>query len=362
MIKRIIIITTVLLLFSLPCYCYEPNIGEYIPEEMEDKLPGGIIDSVENENTLDYKYIFESIGKFFKSSVKGVLKNFFTILSLAIVSACFNMLCNTLESESIKKTFSYISSVCFAVILYSILDSLWSEMSLLFEDINSLMNAITPSITLIYALGGNVTSAAVNEAGTSILLTVFQDICYYGLRPILQICFGFSIVSCMSGSLNLAPIARFVRTAYTTLLVFVISIMGCVMSLQSMLGQASDSLGMRTVKFASSAAIPIVGGALSEAASSVAKGIGMIKSGFGILAIIAIGLMVLPIIIDLWMNKMAFSLGSAICGVFGIERESTLISSAGELINFALAISTAVSILFILNIALFTRAAVAIGG
>ncbi|MBR5514622.1 MAG: hypothetical protein IKU52_00290 [Clostridia bacterium] len=363
MIKKLVLFLAVAFLLSFPSYCYEGDVSEYIPKEMQDKLPEDILEnSKEAGSIINYEKIIDALLGFFKNSLKSVLKNFFTILSLVIISACFNMLCNSLQSEGIKRCFSYITSICFAVVLYKILDSLWTDMSVLFQDVNSFMNAVTPSITMIYVLCGNISSAAVNEAGTSIMLTVFQDICYYGIRPILQVCFGFSVVSCMSGSLNLAPISRFVRSTYTTILIFVISIMSFVMSLQTMLGQSGDSLGIHTVKFASSVAIPIVGGALSEATTSIARGVGMVKTSFGILAVIALAMMVLPTLINLWMNKLAFNLGCAVCSVFGIEKESELVSSAGELINFALAITCAVSVMFILNIALFSRASVALGG
>jgi len=56
------------------------------------------------------------------------------------------------------------------------------------------------------------------------------------------------------------------------------------------------------------------------------------------------------------------SLGGVICSVFGISREGELISSAAELINFALAITFSLSLMFIINLCIFAGAATALGG
>lgn len=363
MIKRLLILAVTLLLLSFRCYGYDEDVSEYITEEMEEYLPEDILSEDEElGDVINYESLFGMIASFLENAITSVLKNFFVILSMVVICVIFAMLSSTLKSENASRLFSYISSICFALLLYRIMDSLWTRMTGLFDEINVFMNGITPSVTMIYALGGNVTSSAVSNAGMSIVLTVFQDICYHGIRPILQVCFGFSIVSCMSGSVNLAPMAKFVRNTYTTVLVFVISLMTCVMSMQNMLGQAGDSLAMRTVKFASATAVPIVGGSLSEATAGVAGGISALKTTFGILAVLALAAMVLPVLIELWVNKIAFSLGGAICSVFGIDKESELISSAAELINFALAITFSVSLMFIINLCIFASAAVAIGG
>jgi len=156
--------------------------------------------------------------------------------------------------------------------------------------------------------------------------------------------------------------ARFVRSTYTTILVFSVSTLTTVMSMQSFLAGATDTLAGRSVRFASSVAVPIVGGALSEAAAGVAGSIGALKTSFGILGVLAIAVMVLPLLVKLWINKLALSLGGVICSVFGISREGELISSAAELINFALAITFSLSLMFIINLCIFAGAATALGG
>lgn len=363
MIKKLIIIILLILIFALNINADELTVDDYITDEMKDCLPDDILnEDAEKGTVINYKTLISLVVNSFKDVLHDVFGNFFAIFGLVVISSCMNLFATTMKSGSLLKVFSYVSMLCFAVVLYGILNDLWGDMSELFSKINVLMNGITPATTVLYAIGGNVSTAAVTQAGMSVILTVFQDICYYGLRPILQICFGFSIVSCLSVTIDLTPIARFVRTTYTTVLVFVISLMTCIMTMQNMLSQSSDSLALRTVKFASSISVPLVGGALGDATSSLAVGLSSVKVTFGVLAVFSIFTMVLPVIISLWFNKIAFSLGGAVASLFGVSKEGMLISSASELINFAIAMVVSVSVMFIINIAVFAKSVSALGG
>ena len=357
MIKKLIVIILIQLLTVCPIYAAE-DVDMYITDDMENILPEDIINE---DDVINFKSIVNVLGDSLGDIIPSVLRNLTSVISVVILSALFSVFCKSVRNEGIKRCFSYLSSACIATILYTVLSSVWDSMTKLLSDINSFMTALTPVTTLLYSLGGNITTAAVNNTAMGIILTVFETICYHGIRPMLQICFGFSIVSALSGGVDLKPVASFIRRTYTTVLVFVMSSMICVLSLQNMLTQPKDSLGIRTVKFAAANSIPLVGGALGEAAATVGTGVAAIRGTFGVLAIIAIAIMVLPGILSIWLNKVAFSIGSSICSVFDLGHEGELVSSAGELLNFALAITLSSAVMFIISVSIFAGANSVIG-
>lgn len=362
-IRKLFAALLVLMLMPLSCFGYETDISEYMSDEMRQNLPEDILTTDSEGNSfIDQNAVFEHILGFVAEGVGGVFKDFFVILALLMLSTVFTLLCENIAGEAIRRLFSYLSTICFALVIYGMLNGIWKEMSVLFDRIHILMTGITPSVTVLYAIGGNVGTAAVTNAGMSVMLTVFEDICNYGIRPILQICFGFSLVSCLCGSIRLEPLSKLVQNVYTTVLVAVISIMTTVMSMQSFLAVNNDTLAIRTVKFASSTAVPIVGGALSEAAAGVAGGIGVLRSTFGILAVIALCMMVLPTLISIWLNKIALGLGGALASVFGADKEENIISSASRILNFALAMTFSVSLMFVINLCIFAGSVTAVGG
>ncbi|MBR6514334.1 MAG: hypothetical protein IKT46_05810 [Clostridia bacterium] len=358
MIKRIILVFLLLSMFALPATAYD-DVSEYITEEMEELLPEDIL---EEEGGISYSSLWQVLKQGMGDVLAIAIRNITSVFAVVILSAVFSVLSSSVGSKGIQKALSYLCVGCIAMSVYSVLSSVWTDMTELLDKINTFMVSLTPVTTLLYSMGGNITAAAVNNTGMGIILTVFETICYHGITPMLRICFGFSLISALSGDINLAPIAKFVRRSYTTVIVFVMSSLICILSLQNMLTAPKDSLGIRTVKFAAANSIPIVGSALGEAAATVGVGISAIRGSLGVLAVLAIAIMVLPVIASMWVNKLSFSLMSSICAVFGLSKEEGLLSGAAELMNFALAITLSSSAMFIISISVFAMARVVMGG
>ncbi len=357
MMKSIITVIFSVLIFSLPINAYD-GVSEYITEEMQELLPDDIL----IEDSINYDNLWEGFTDTLVIILPKILHNITSILSVVILSAIFNTLGTSVSNQGIRSCFGYLSSGCISMAVYNILSSVWEEMILLLSRINTFMTTLTPVTTVLYSMGGNITSAAVNNTAMGIILMIFETICYHGIKPMLAICFGFSIISAMSGSIDLRPVASFVRKTYTTVLIFTMTSMICILSLQNMLARPKDSLGIRTIKFAAANSIPIVGGALGEAAATVGVGISAIRGNFGVLAILALAIMILPTVISMWVNKISFTLMSAICSVFGLTKEQGVISGAAELMNFALAITISSAMMFIISISLFASAQAVSGG
>lgn len=358
MIKRIVVILTLISIFALPVFSYE-SIEEYITPEMEENLPSDVLDG---ENLIDYGGLAEVLLENVAELLPNVLKHLLSLISVVILSAVFNIFSDSVRYEGVRRCFCYLSSVAVAIIVFQVLSDIWTRLEDLMAEMNTFMLGLTPATSLLYAVGGNVTAASVNASAMSIILTVFENLCYYGIKPMLAVCYGISIAATISGSINLQPLSNFVRRSYTTVLIFIISSMTCLLSLQNMLAGANDSLGARTIKFATASAVPLVGGCLSETTSTMAAGVGSIRSCFGVLAILAIAIMVLPTIVALFLNKLAFSVGNVICNIFGLNREAGLVNGGCELINFALAVLISSTVMFVISISLFAGASTALGG
>ena len=138
--------------------------------------------------------------------------------------------------------------------------------------------------------------------------------------------------------------------------------MSAVLSFQNTLAESNDSMMIRTAKLASGSFVPIIGGAVSEATGTVAAGLNTLKATLGVVSIIALAASVAPLLISLWFNKLSFLLGSALCEVLSLDRESGYLKSSGELIDFAIAIISAVTLVFVINLMIFAKSAAVLGG
>lgn len=362
--KYVASIITVLLLFIvflLPIKAAElPGIDEYITEDIYYYLPDSIKGALTDKESYTGPGVDEVIGfilNVLEQAISPTLNILFNIIGVVLLCACFNMLAGLGELNAASRMYRFLASLCLALMIYSLLDSLWVQTSDLLIKLNSMMNSITIATTSVYALSGAVTTAVVNQSQMMIVLTVIEDIAHYGTYPLLQVCYGMSFIGCISESVDLSSLVSLIRKTFTTLLIILMSIMSAVLSFQSTLTESNDSLLIRSAKLASGSFIPIIGGAVSEATSTVAAGLSSLKSTLGIISIIALAVSVLPLLVSLWFNKLSFFLGSALCEVLSLERESVYLKGSGELIDFAIAIISAVALVFIINLMIFAKSA-----
>ena len=119
------------------------------------------------------------------------------------------------------------------------------------------------------------------------------------------------------------------------------------LTIQSITGAATDSLASRTAKFAASSFIPIVGGAVSEAYSTVYGSLGVIRSGAGTIGIIIICIIVLRPIVTILAVKFVVTLGKIVCELFGQHESSEFLGGTNAVLSIGLGIVICFSMIFI---------------
>ncbi|MBQ3100843.1 MAG: hypothetical protein IJC50_07635 [Clostridia bacterium] len=358
-------LNTFIVAFSIPVFADEiSNLNEYIDDEILNALPDGIKEVVEANDTYSGPSVqgtLNYIVSLLKTLIDPVLDTFFMIIGVVILCSCFYMLAGIGGDSASVRIYRFLASISLAVMVFGILKNIWLDLDQLLMRLNTLMNSITVATTSIYALSGSVTAAVINESQMMLILTLIEDLIYYSTYPVLQICFGMSFVSCIGESVDLSSLASLIRKTFTTVLIILMSIVTTVLSFQNTLAQSNDSFMIRTVKIASGSFIPLVGNALSEATRTIAAGIDSLKSTLGIISIIALISTVLPLFITIWLNRFSFSIASAFCEVLGLDREAGFLKGSAEILDFSIAIISAITMIFVINLIIFVKSKVIYG-
>ena len=113
-----------------------------------------------------------------------------------------------------------------------------------------------------------------------------------------------------------------------------------------------STVTMRAVKFTLSGAVPIIGGAVGEAASAVAAGFALTQKTVGVLGIAAILWQILPTVCSVCLTRTAFSVSGALASFLGMKREAGILSECASLAGFLLAVCIAAAVLYILMLTL----------
>jgi stage III sporulation protein AE len=353
----------VFLLIATPVCAYDPgaaldSIRGLIPQDIEDYIPDELFDPENGTVTPDSGLLVRASAGIIEAALRPVLKVFATITGFVIIMSVFAAFRQNIMKGALTTAFETASAVCMALCMFSLMNGLFDDAFHVLEQLGLFMNGMLPVMTSLYAAGGNIATATVSSAGIMALLTMLENIARYALYPVLRVCFGLSLVSC-AGGINLSGISALVRNTFIVVLSFIMSLMSFFLAYQTRLALSADSAAIRTIKFAAGSFIPVVGGAVGEAVRLVMGSLSYIKSAAGVIAVIVIVLIVLPVILRIFLYKMTLAVSSCISKILGCERESAFLAEMSGLLNLTLAILSACSVLFILNVTLFIKSAAA---
>lgn len=374
--KKFIIFIIVLFAFTLVIHAEgeKEELFSNIESELEDfknSLPEKVIDFFPDEifkgdfssltdGSINEKTFLNVIFDYLTSNISNILKTFFSLLCIIIISSIIHIMEKSFKSEPLKNVFSICSTICVAITVFNVCSILAKQATTYIQICCNLMNAFTPVMAIMYMLSGNITSASVSTTSVLLFISLIENFLLVWLLPIVKICLCFSIIKSIHGSFDLSGISKILKNTFTGVIVFTMSIFSFVMSYKNILSQSADSLSIRTAKFAISNFIPIVGSSVNEALRTVVSSLSFIKNSCGVVAIIAILLIVLPQIISLLLYKLCFGVSSAIADMIGCEHESKSIAEANSICGFILAMVCCTSIMFIFSLTIFIKTSVVV--
>ena len=372
--KRIIAIVIVIFLFVLPINAEKINndvfsqiqdelniFKESVPQEIMDLFPNeiwngdfsGLIESNLNETS-----IIDKVLDYFFIGINEAFKNFAVILILIIVASVFNSLGQTFSSNLITTTFSFASTLCISISVFSLCHNIISMVSSYIKALCIVMESIAPLMSTLYIMTGNITSAGFANASLILFISFIEQFLIIFMLPIVNICLSFSIMKAINSNLDFSGITKILKNTFVSVTVFVMSILMFVFSSKNILAQASDTLSIKTAKFAISSFIPIVGSTVNEALKTVVASLSSIKSSCGIIVIIVIALLMLPIIISLLVNRLFFNISASLARTLNCSSESSIFEEAGSICGFLLALILCTCILFIFTISILIKTTV----
>ncbi len=277
------------------------------------------------------------------------------LISLAIVTvltALAETLGDTVKKGNAAKVYELICVLAGVAAISPSICEVLAGTSQALENGAGFMNSFVPVFAGIAAAGGHITSAT----GYNVLVLSVSDIAIQlangALMPMLSMCLCLAIVDASCSALSLKGLLEGVKKIVTWGLGLIMTIFTGLLSIQSIVGTSADSLGSKTAKYVISNCIPLVGGAVSDAYSTVRGSIVLLRNGVGGVGIAVLVLTLLPPIISLGLYKIAVSAAAATADIFGAEKLSRLFGNVGSVLAAALGVLICFTLMFIISTAI----------
>ena len=220
------------------------------------------------------------------------------------------------------------------------------------EALSAFLTVYIPAFAGIMAAGGQTATAAAYNATITVASQLITQLFAILIFPLSSCIMGISIAGAINPDLKINSIAEAARKLVYWSLGLLMAVFTGLLSVQGFVSAAADSVSMRAVRFTVSGAVPIVGGAVSEALQTVKSSMNLLKSTTGSFGIIASVTVMLPVVLSAALFRIALLISSAISDSFGTSRLTVLLKSGESVLAIVIAVMVCFWLLAVVSTAL----------
>ena len=265
---------------------------------------------------------------------------------------CAVMLCSMLRafSPDIERVADVISVACIAATVFYGVGSMVRLAEDTVDEMSSYGRLLIPVMTTALAAQGAPGTSAALCAGTLAMDTAVIGVISRLLIPGIYVFLVISVAVAATGEELLKKFRDLLKNLMTFFLKTSLSAFTAYMGITGVIGGATDAAALKVTKASMSMFVPVVGGILSDAASSVLMGVRLAKNAAGIYGIFALLAIFLEPFLLIGCHYLMLKLTATICMVFGSKPVIDLIGDISSAMGMLLGMTGAVCLLFLVGV------------
>lgn len=343
-----------LLLFSIPCAAAE-GVEDIYAEQYEQSGAADLYKNLSPETqeilnkwgirqadweqllTGDIQKTAESIWEMLLEHLRAPLNTLCVLLGIVLLCAWTDGLRAGLTVASVSEVFRTVCvlSACTAVSVP--LTQCLKAVSAAMESVSVFMYSFVPVYAGILLTSGH---AAAAMSYRTVLLGAGQLLTQVVNRLVLPMttC-GMALDVTGSASAGVRPqgVGRLLGRITVWLLGGMSTLFVGMLTLRNTLGTAADSLGSRMARFSLAGFIPVVGGSLGEALSTVQNCLTLLRGTVGMFGVAAVAAIVLPPVLQCLAWQLCMAAAEATAELFGLTAMQSLMKGLGTALKMMVA-------------------------
>ncbi len=328
-----------------------------LPEEIRSEAERLQPDDGDVEGLFDvltFTYWTDKLLPMLKEGLTTGLRQLTSILCVLLLTAFVRQW----SGGTTQTLFSFCSDLVMALTIFTASADLFRKMESFLGQLCSMMTALVPVMGAVSLGTGETASASVNRIGLTLFITVLSQLQRWLFTPLAQALYSLSMVTAVCNKVPLGSFTASVKKLFMTLFSFMMLVYSFVYGMQNTLAKSADSLGLRTVKFAMSSFIPMVGGTVADAFSAVREGMGAVRLLTGMGGIWVLVLLVLPMAVSVWCFSLSLSVCHTTAELLDCSQSARLIGDTRSILQLFSALLWLSVTFFLFAIILFTKTAV----
>jgi stage III sporulation protein AE len=325
--------------------------------ELKDSLRGdasrilGDIDILESSNyTEGFNKIFSDVASKFGAIVRKGISSAATIIVIAILTSLAETLYESLSSGVTPSYIPMIGTVAIAAVAVADVGSFLKLGSETIRELSIFSKVLLPTLTAAAAASGAITSAAAKYAVTALFIDILITV---GERVIVPLIFAYTaavIANAAIGGEGLQGAVNALKWIAVTTLSALILIFIAYLSISGVISGTADALTSRVAKTTLSTVLPVVGSIISDAASSIIAGAGMLRNAVGVFGLLSIAAICATPFLRLGVQYLCYKFAAGITAAVSGGRIAKLISGIGTAFGIMMGLTGSMAVLLYFSI------------
>ena len=353
--KRFLLVVFIMLLI-LPSVCYADGpdtdkVENALPDDAK-ALAGDIDDAGDVQAFFDR--LTDTVKQKLKENAGGILKKAISVIIVAV-------LCSILSLFGGEKTPELVALCgCAAITILCVSDtnSYICQGTKTINDISDFSKILLPAMCTASAACGEISSAAVRYAASAMFMDVFIALAQNLIVPFIYAYLAVSIASAAFDNSGLASLAKLIKWAGTSLMTLLSLGFTAYIGVSSAIASGGDKLASKIAKTTISTALPVVGGIISDAASSVVAGAEIVKNTLGAFGMIAVVSLCISPMVIIGLNYLVFKAAGAFTSTLKLPQISSLTQSVGTAFGMLLGLVGCCGVMMFISLISCMRAVV----
>ncbi|MGI5893549.1 MAG: stage III sporulation protein AE [Candidatus Merdivicinus sp.] len=300
-----------------------------IPESGEEVAEDELLQNGDLSNWT-FEQTFSWILNAFRSKISTPFQLAGTLCGILLLSALLNSFGGGIKSNGCSEAFTTASALCISAALVTQVVPLIQEAARTIDEMTTFMISFIPVFSGVVTVSGRPATAMAYQTVTFAAAQVFAQVAGNFIVPLLGIFLAVCTAGAVTDGIDVKGIAQAAKNTAGWILGFCLTIFVALLTLQSLTAGAADTVGNRTIKFVISSAIPVVGGALSEAYSSLSGCMLLVKNAAGVFGIAVMAAVFIPVLAGIGLTMLALNISAAVGDLLGETRASGMIRSVSS--------------------------------
>ncbi len=326
------------------------KLPDYLPDDTADLLDNLAL-TPENASSVSLSDIINSIFGIISNSSGQIITQFSILAFLIFFAAMLERLADSTGSSGFRRLIPVIvtSSICLTASLP--VSEYISSSAVAIELCCSFDGVFIPIWSAINTAAGK---AALSVKYSTLILAAVEGTVFLvnnTILPVLRIILAISLCSSLSPSLHLGGAVKLIEKNIKWILGFISILVAAVMGISTAAAGALDEITTKTVRFVLSSTVPVVGGAMGDALSSVTNSVLLLRTSVGSFGMIAMSFILMPALIKGALYTFGFNICALLADMFGIRCAKEISESCASVLSIMIALIIFTGVLTIFTLA-----------